>query len=297
MKLCAQDQSAGRKGRQPVVSLRARRLYRAFTLIELLVVIAIIAILAALLLPALASAKDKAARTTCVNNQKQMAVAMRMYADDNNDWMAAPNWGTPNDQNGQPVPGWLYTMTGGAIPDPGPGGAYQNKPAAAYETGLWYKYMPNPKSFLCPVDIRRPSYQPPYNGNPNQTRPNRMSTYLMDGAVCGFGANYGIYRFSVKTTDVWSPMCYLLWEPDENANAPGDPGTFDWNDGSNFPNDKEGIGRLHSKRGGMMLAVAGHVQFVSCDQFRKDADAPSGTGPGPGGKTYLWWSPMSSNGR
>jgi hypothetical protein len=108
-----------------------------------------------------------------------------------------------------------------------------------------------------------------------------MSTYIMNGAVCGYS---GTYR-SARMNQVWSPMCYIQWEPDELL---GGIGAFAYNDASSFPDRNEGVGRLHTS-GAIVQAVGGHVQFITFKQFTTEQNNPR--------KGLLWWSPWTADGR
>jgi prepilin-type N-terminal cleavage/methylation domain-containing protein len=256
-----------------------RRSEWAFTLIELLVVIAIIAILAALLLPALASAKEKAQRTQCLNNCKQIGFATHLYLSDSQDIMPYPNWDGPSR-------GWLYDPTpGSAVPNltmvP-----YKANPRLAYEGtignptgpggagGLLWQYIKNMPVYRCPLDRT--------NTADWAARNNKLSTYIQNGAICGYG---GLAPRSYPESQ-FRPDAFMMWEPGTVPSIPG----FGYNDGASYPDPTVdgALGTRHGKVGGIVLNISSSVLFVKSNAWYFEAKYPT--------KNRLWCNPGTVNG-
>jgi prepilin-type N-terminal cleavage/methylation domain-containing protein/prepilin-type processing-associated H-X9-DG protein len=132
--------------RRPVQSAEG-----AFTLIELLVVIAIIAILASLLLPSLASSKERAHETTCINNFRQIAIGMSLYTQDNQSRFPAARVARKDPVTGEVIGIMVdirYTL-GGRL-QKNDDHSLQNYPRP-YERPL-HRYVSTAESFRCPAD-------------------------------------------------------------------------------------------------------------------------------------------------
>ena len=261
----------------------------AFTLIELLVVIAIIAVLAAMLLPALASANERARRTMCLGNLKQLGAASNMYSSDFQDYMAWPNW----DNNASPPcpTGWLYKGDCGGIPlttlaagyNPGIVSNWPKNQVVHVSKGAFWPYLLNGNVFICPNDLK------PSLGGLWAKRANTLSTYIMNGSSCFFPQPSNKYGYATcKESQIWSPLCILLWEPDQNI----DQGCY--NDGSSYPgpgknnHPLEGLGNLHV-HGGNVLTVSGSAQFMRVQSYTNECNVK--------GKNLLWWNPNTADGQ
>lgn len=232
---------------------------RSFTLIELLVVIAIIGILASLLLPALSRAKQRAWQIVDLNNIKQLGLAVHLVAADNADVMPWPNWLSGDEKNREE--GWLY----------------QFNPAAAgpdkfkVETGTAWPVLGKPQLYFCPSDNT--------NSPLFQLRGQRISSYVMNGAVCGYdrARNPPVKLAQMRGDGI------AFWEC---ANNTADENRFLFNDGASRPD--ENTSARHGKVA-LFGAFDGSARQMPLDWWRARAAATNAN--------ELWCYPNDPDGR
>jgi prepilin-type N-terminal cleavage/methylation domain-containing protein len=279
---------------------------RAFTLIELLVVIAIIAVLAAMLLPALASAKNRAQTATDLNHVHQIMMASHLYANDNNDYLPQPGQDTR-------IPTWCFGVPTGINPAVGGNRAsydtwyprqVKSFKSIDYNTGKALPrnlacqltpYLKNEKALLCPSDAPNPLYY---------RRQVYVTSYCWNQAV--IGDNFMTQVVRINGIDVNSTLKLsqfraddiLLFENDE-INVP-DWGA--WNDTVSVPD--VGISARHGKGGTVGNADGSAERILLSTYYMMAANQPYkwtggwglGANRGQPMPNRLWCNPLTSKG-
>jgi len=289
-----------------------------FTLIELLVVIAIIAILAALLLPALARAKDKAHNTIDWNNNKQIMYALNMFSGDHEEYLPHPTWGG----NGGGPTGWAYA---GSSPEVNTGfkagsrcnvashnwkgttgmpsyatpttvSGLERQLEGQYESfkhGQLGNYLVTPQVLMCPKDKATSTGT---NKRLFLQRPIKLTSYTWNGNIIFFHngnpASGSYQSHKVRKISATDPGDIVQWETD-------DSNPFWFNDAGNQPH--EGISQRHVSSstarnnrddiGG--ASTVGIVSGASVNLTYKKFYAMAQTSGRPTVPNDIWWGSSS----
>jgi len=256
--------------------MRSRR--RAFTILELLIVIGIILTLMALLLPSLYRTRQAAYQVTCLGNMRQISHAALVYASENSSQMPYCNWGTSED-TGVYGYGWLFATINYRKNDPDPVVAKAwnsgHPPPQGVKTGVLWQYLNTMTIYHCPADS-----PDAYTGT------EWMTSYLWNGAECGYGklsSTPGVQLRQMKSDS----QAVLMFEGLEQAYRGESKTGAVWNDGASYPNE-EVLADRHWL-GANVACYDGHAEWWDKATWVRWVN--------DGNFGRLWCYPATSNGR